>query len=377
MSHRHQASIPLVALAALSGCGDLRPEPVSETAPLTRVSGALAAYSGSFTLWDTQNNVVNICWVTAGLATEKNQVRDGVNAAWGAFSGLTFNWPANPGTDVCPTVPGQPTKVPSNYMPIQINVAGSYGGQCNAGVGARLSQTTCGNTATECECFLNTGFNEPNPTAALIAAALHEIGHGLGLPHEHQRVDRPSDIQATCVDPNPDPNKWTDNGNYTVDSTYRLLTPYDGLKSIMSYCRDWDENGRADVPPFLDLSAMDELGIEMLYPKSLGRRPTLPGAMTNAGGSQAIVRSDQTYSVMPDWVARGGLTNSLSGFQWADQNLSVFSTQPTLSLSFSSSRTIQLRMTDTLGRVHPFTPVSVVPNNALFTAIGEATVISL
>lgn len=351
-------------LALWSGCGELQGE---EGSAYGADSGNLSAYPG--TNWAANGYTVNFCFVNSGLAREKGVVRNAINSSWGASSGLHITWPANIGTDLCPQSPAGSGNVDRSYLPIYLRAAsgpGDWGGSCQPGYGGRMSKSDCGGSVA-CQCQFSTASFETDPDAWLSNVSIHEIGHGLGLPHEHQRRDRPSDISSTCVDPNNASANWVSGGNYQILTDLVLLTRYDGLGSIMSYCRDWDQNGVWDTPPSAELSDMDRLGIEMMYPKNYGRKPVLSG-FGDASGSQYIVRSDTATQLNVDWVVRGALTGSLRNVQWANAS-TVLSTSPNPSIVITTTMPIWVQLDDAFGRHHPWTQTTAVPNNAMHAAI--------
>jgi hypothetical protein len=367
---RRTLAPPGAALAAcsllLAACGGL---PTDADEQMTEKQSALAAYPGA--TWDSNNRIVNVCFINSGFATEKTLVKNAVAAAWGVNSGLTFNWPANIGTDVCPQSPPGSGTIAPQYMPIWVHApvdSGDWGGNCAPGYGSRQTDiaTFCGNIAT-CQCMFSTASLTTNGNAFLAQTSVHEIGHGLGLPHEHQRADRPSNIATTCVDPNNATADWVNGGNYQKLTTLKLLTDYDGLGSLMSYCRDFDQNGVWDNPPFAQPSPLDALGIEIMYPKNFNRKPIL-GGFANASGSQFIVRSDKATAMKIDWIARGGHTTAVKNVRWSD-NVTVFSTAVSPSLLITSTKIIKVQLDDTFNRHHAWTQTTAVPSNTRHTAL--------
>lgn len=117
--------------------------------------------------------------------------------------------------------------------------------------------------------------NGLNREKCIRAVAIHEFGHSLGFPHEHNRPD-----ETECSAAN----------SGSTGSDY--VTPYDPV-SIMNYC------GLAITPSPLDL-----LGAEILYPKE-GDLPVSCEAGCFATNDGPLVRSGG--SVQDGWSGRGAL----------------------------------------------------------------------
>lgn len=112
----------------------------------------------------------------------------------------------------------------------------------------------------------------------LHAALVHELGHVLGAAHEHLRQDGDE-----C------------NGD---TGTVEYLTRYD-LESSMNYCRD-DTRPNSDT----GLTALDELGMEMLYPHSSSLELACGrGCLKTSNG---VLVSDDGQ-IGDEWMSRGAL----------------------------------------------------------------------
>src|SRR5689334_1474832 len=120
--------------------GEFEQQPIAEDVGFDEpeatgtVEDELAAITGP--LWDQNNSVVNVCWTNTGFASEKGRIKTALESTWQANSGLHFNFPANPGTDVCPRSPPGSTTIAPQYMPIYIANSTGWWGNCQMGYGA-------------------------------------------------------------------------------------------------------------------------------------------------------------------------------------------------------------------------------------------------
>lgn len=251
-------------------------------------------------------------------STWKTWVFDALAATWGRVPGISFK-------NV-----GECSSATSVDMKITL-IRGGGSGTCGGGVGdctvSGMSDAsgTDGNVSTIAE-------------ADLKRTTVHEVGHGLGLLHEHQMPGRPPlcpfeqsvlDGCTRCINNNPCAaadfnNCFLDSktssqtltadqrnvaqsriNDRTVISNAPVLTTYDPM-SIMNYCAGVNGRQAGDYQP----TRLDLLGMEMLYPSDR----TYPiGCDVNCFYSSdgVIVRSDG--AITSDWTARGSVNVTM---QW-------------------------------------------------------------
>ncbi|MGA7522014.1 MAG: M12 family metallopeptidase, partial [Acidobacteriaceae bacterium] len=161
-------------------------------------------------------------------------------------------------------------------------------------------------------------------TDCSVTTLLHEMGHIIGLRHEHVRTDR--DSYVTMNYNNVIKGTWVD--DFAIDTqNQQLLTPYD-YASVMQYPAFVDSSNGGPVietiPPGIplqgveglpgvgnqDYSAADKEAIERLY----GKAPTSVTITSNPIGLQVIVDNQtvttpQTYN----WALNSTHTLSVSG----------------------------------------------------------------
>ena len=126
-----------------------------------------------------------------------------------------------------------------------------------------------------------------------LGATIHELGHAVGLYHEHQRYDRDRALVAP-----PERGRRSKSG-WGISSATRFIGPYD-YRSIMRY---GPFDGVISIPPGIQhagvrLSEGDIDGVARLY----GEPPGTVTVATNPPGLQLIVDGDSvTAPATFDW----------------------------------------------------------------------------
>ena len=132
-----------------------------------------------------------------------------------------------------------------------------------------------------------------SPQGCGMTAAVHEIGHVIGLRHEHQRKDRDRHIQVSDV-LRTGPSRFSYSSNRPVSGQYDYA-------SVMHY-----SGGIESIPPGMPirsstwLSEGDIDGVARLY----GMAPTSTTISTNPPGLEIVVDGDRVVTPATfDWAA--------------------------------------------------------------------------
>ena len=140
--------------------------------------------------------------------------------------------------------------------------------------------------------------------AAWDTVVLHEIVHALGFDHELRRTDGNTIFtSAGCV---PGTNGVDGDPNNPWDGI--RFTQYDPMSiENGTYCH-W--NGK--------LSALDRLGIAIVYPRSnspsaMEQKVQVVDGYPIVTGTGFILRGDDPGHYAPDWIARGGHADAFGG----------------------------------------------------------------
>jgi hypothetical protein len=339
----------------LNGCSAVGPES-DPSEPVAATESPIAAYK--FDTWTAWSMPINVCFtkstVTGQIPTDTQY--SALKAL--AMSAAQGSWGTVPGVSIVNK--GDCSGTTSTYLHIDISWGPWWGGVCGVGVG-----TTCS---------VGGGTDDQPMQEFFKSVVVHEVGHALGFPHEHQRVDAVNCNQAlvdacnrckhavdagqacaaadwnTCVVPDTlvtTPQVFGTNsaqygklqemlGNNGPDASFVLLTAFDPL-SIMSYCAEQNGRAQGDSRP----TPLDLLGLEMLYPVN----SNYPIGCQNgcfATGTGAITRTDGF--VTTNWMARGARSitlinpnNGLEATSLATSSLPAGSSQ--LTFKFRAPRT--------------------------------------
>ncbi len=392
------ASMSALLLATASSCTVGPTGPELEATPAQREDG-LAAYPG-FSRWP---NNVGICFsnglggqswgdcsgtlANASFDTLSASLFSSLQATWDSASALTFSRSAN----CAPT--GNP---PAGTIRIKLT-----NGYCGG---------VCGGNGSTGNCLVSAG----DMSSTINRIAVHEVGHGLGFAHEHQRGNGSTWEVSLCPAPQATYDEDTQviakgsslcfnnsshaasnpivvNGKETCPAGSHLvtlsqaqennsnigavslsdLTAFDPL-SVMNYCNVF--NGRQSNDA--SLTPLDALGVEIMYPYSLTRTLAVGPSATFAIGSlgDALVARDDAQ-VLSDWSSRGAADAVFANNQWHVDNV-TFSTQPRLALSTftAGAHTIRFSSIDVFGRtLSGSLPQTLSVNTGLHTAILLST----
>ena len=159
---------------------------------------------------------------------------------------------------------------------------------------------------------------------------LHEVGHGLGLNHGHERLD------ASCFHSDPAKDLRSVGDGY--------LTPFD-INSVMNYVlRPPDFNCDTDGNySRTGLSKWDELGLQILYPEN-----TLPAEFVG----ETLLHKGDTLNLQSAWKARGAnMSFVASNFLWK-LNGAIVSSTPELVMPMNTTGNflVEFSFDDFLGR---------------------------
>jgi hypothetical protein len=240
-------AIPLGACAYDVGSGD--------GTVVTEVRQPSYFYSAK-PLFTTNNWEVPVCYhpASTGSSQAKALFEQTVREQWEANTGLRLT-----GFQTC-------TSTASPWVPVYIvQSSGNRFGNAQPGVGARQGTNSNGWPA---DSQVVIGYDAALQQLPYVAA--HEMGHAIGVVHEHQRPDG-DDMSNRCVLPR--------SGGDGVVIPGQLFATVDDPLSVMHYC--WTANG-ANYPSQI-LTQLDIIGGQMIY----GR----PSTATAELGFQRVVLS--------------------------------------------------------------------------------------
>jgi hypothetical protein len=125
---------------------------------------------------------------------------------------------------------------------------------------------------------------------------VHEIGHAIGFGHEHQRMGESGAHEVPLCES--EQQHFAEQNPNVVPIALDKLTVFDP-RSVMNYCGGNDYR----------LSALDALGVEILYPRQPPRIVGTqgPAAFANAAGDELLLPEHHVVLLETDWSQRGAL----------------------------------------------------------------------
>jgi hypothetical protein len=174
----------------------------------------------------------------------------------------------------------------------------------------------------------------------------HEMGHAVGLIHEHQRCDRDNYVSVSSND---------SNNSKECDAKYTLFGPYD-YSSVMHYFtgsgflpQRTGSVGDASSPGGWSLGCYDRLGINKLYEVAGGPIPTSPEATwCNPARTATVTVSSTTgpSSTQADgrwtsnWAVDGQRNSLTDAYGWSSMASSSPATVQWIQFQFPSQRRV-------------------------------------
>jgi hypothetical protein len=282
------------------------------------------------------------------------------------FSGVKFR---HVGT--CQTA--QTTADNLDYYPedIRLRIRGSnvtVSGTTNPGRGCTMKVVSSSfggypNEDVDHHCLFNGQlWDDADPTGdPWLNHSLHEIGHMLGLGHEHLRSDLDfSKFVASAQFPN-----CKSSSRYDKSLTGVFLTPYDS-RSVMHYANhDCGVDGNYGTE---GLSSLDQMAFHILYPE--------PQPIAEISGRFVVPHDQpQIYDVM--WLRRGASLSVLKRVEWyVDGTLRATANSGKLAF-IAGTHSLRLRYVDVLDRTYDtsyrVTALTPLELRKRLSAVGAAT----